>query len=196
MAFPLGVEGLYRLVQSYTYEGQTCQNGYWYQFTSGFSHSAAQLSAAFAADILPLLTVLRHTSITTDVLDVKNMGDGSDYFTFMYATGAGVNAGTSQSKFDAWSITLASANWLVGKGGKRYAGLTESMLDGGGVANSTVEADLDALAIALADPLINGGTTYMPVIVSPANTRHSGNLIEPIVAALAHYPKSTQNSRK
>lgn len=196
MAFPLGIEGLYELTQTYEYLGRRCQNKYWYLATEEVVHSASALLTRFAEDVLIYLPDLRHTSIGIDLLSAKNMGNGADFATLATDNGAGTNSGTQQSKFDAWSITLVTGNWLVGKGGKRYAGLTETMLDAGGVASAALEPVLDTLAAVLSNVLTGTGGQYTPVILSPANTRHEGDLIEPIINAIPNYAKSTQNSRK
>lgn len=196
MAFPLGVEGLYQVTITHTYFGQSCQNKFWYQFTTGFSHSAENLATGFINTVLGILGTIRSDDITADILDVKNMGDGSDFYQVLTTAGAGDDIGTPQSPQDAWAFTLATANWLVGKGGKRFVGVTESQLDMGGVADSATEALLEAVADVLDSPFTVTGNIYRPVIVSPANTRHAGDIIEPIVTCLPNFAKSTQNSRK
>lgn len=114
---------------------------------------------------------------------------------FHVFTGAvGEDVGAPLPAFFGLQFRLIANDTRIRKGRKIVAGISEAMVDSN-TWGSGYDVRVATAVAQLSASLLSHGEQLNPVLLSPANTRHTGDLISNITQAQA-VGWSTQNSRK
>lgn len=125
-------------------------NAFQYRYTGASATAQSSMESlcdAFVADTLPPLLAIQSTQMSYSGLRVRNLSNGLDiYETAIVASG--LVAGDAAPSFVALGITYYRETAITRNGGKRFAGLTESVVSGNSlaIANSYLTAIYDGLA--------------------------------------------------
>ncbi|MGH9459539.1 MAG: hypothetical protein ACRD2J_18030, partial [Thermoanaerobaculia bacterium] len=116
---------LYRLIDRQRHATDEAINVYFYQqFTE--AGEAADLGAAWEADVLAEILPLQNTGWQHDSWSILNLTDGIEFAEHSYPSPLfGTAAGGAMADFVAWSFLLRRSSLVTRHGGKRIGGLSE-----------------------------------------------------------------------
>ena len=160
---PLNTLYQLRMKQEWGTGGKPLESVYFFDHTAG-SGDWADLAAAFGASYVPAVNDLQATVVKNASLDVINLGEPTD-FGFLPVVGAGTFVGEVLPPFNAISYTLKVNTRAVAKGSKRISGIPEAVQNFGVISDAGYLADMEVLRLILSQELVDGGNTWLPVIV-------------------------------
>lgn len=172
----------YEVTLQQLYFGQECINRWNYQSaappsgTSGAYLCAVGMGAIADDDtpafdittILGKLQQLQSTSVTFVELVVKTLYSVTDFYTYSFPTGTvGTGGGEPMSPTMALGFSSDRTRANIRRSQKRFVGLTESVLDAGGVLSSSYATSAQVLGTMMGNPntvtLDGVTTTFNPV---------------------------------
>lgn len=153
------------------------------------------LTTAFIAEVLPLMLDVQHLTMEHQKMTVLNLTDNIGWADVdLIPDQQGVLGGEVEPPFVCYAFRKNRALRRVRSGQLRVCGVPEGAINYG-LAGPLVEDDLDQLAVALGETIIDGtGGSYVPVIIgkNPDGTVRDFAGIE----SVEFVSISTQNSRK
>jgi hypothetical protein len=174
---------LYEIVLTESYYEQTCINRWNYISSgtaTGITGSAALVAAMgfipvagdFVADtIAAKLQELQVESVTFEGMLSKSIqGDPTDFYDVAFPTGVQGGAGALQGlpPFNAWGFRTNRVRSDIGRGTKRFVGVSENAVQSGGAIEAGAAAVMQELADLMSDTLsyTGGGSTltFTPVV--------------------------------
>lgn len=177
-----------------TYRSQELVNRFFYQASDLYTGSLANMASAFYSVWNTYAAPIQSQELSYDhVIVAELFGDRQSYDNII-GSGNGSQAGAELPAFFGARFTLVPGNTRVKKGRKILSGILEEMVDLDGVA-AGYAASVAAFAGILSGSFSVSPIDFNPVLLSPANTKHTGNVIAAVVSA-AWTAWSTQNSRK
>ncbi len=184
----------YQLTLHQTFATQLVLNRFFYQTNGPYTDELIEAAENLSDALVPVIGNLQHESLDYDWAVLLELFGDRQQALFPFMTTTGLLSGNPLPAFFGSRYRLTCTDSRVRKGRKIFAAPTEDMvtLD---TMSGTYTAENAALCTALETPIVLGDFTWTPVLLSPANTRHTGNLIVPIYhAGWAGW--STQGSRK
>lgn len=155
-----------------------------------------QLADSFLAQVLPDVKTVLFASTVFNRLEVLNVLNGVDYLDrAITPVVIGERGGDPMPQFVSWGFRYARLNAGDRSGAKRFSTISETDVVAG-VATSAIQGGLDAVAAALAAPLVVGIIqTWFPEILvrTPLGTYPWSS--HPI-SGVQYKRVTTQNSRK
>lgn len=182
-----------QLTLKQTYLGQVCLNRYFYQ-GSDEAINPDNIAGAWGALFLPVLKPIQANDLTYDLINITALYGTRWSNDTPLVSEEGTNEGDPMPAFFGSRFKLFPAYSRIRKGRKVMAGVTESMVQGDDAAPGIVSALAD-VALVLDNSFVSDGITYVPVLISPANTRHAELSISTVTSA-QFVGWSTQGSRK
>lgn len=176
------------------YRSQQVVNRFFYKASGDYVESLADVLATFRQQwinvILPMFS-LSYTGYEYRILQLY----GAKQTDLLSAVGdSGQDNGAELPAFFGQRYRLYPADTRIRKGRKIFAGCTEAMVDGDSL-NAAYTVRATAICTFLSATMTIHEVDFVPALLSPANTRHTGNLTaEVTVATFVGF--STQNSRK
>ena len=184
----------YQLTFHQTFLGQLVLNRYFYQTNGPYTDEMSEAAESLSDSLLPVVSNLQHESLDYDWCILQELFGDRQQVLFPLTGTTGLLSGNALPAFFGSRWRLHCTDSRIRKGRKIYAAITEGMVEEDNISG-TYSTEQAALKAILQAPLVLGDFTWTPVLLSPANTRHTGNLIVPIYyAAWAGW--STQGSRK
>jgi hypothetical protein len=187
-------DNCFQLTHKQTLHGQLVVNRYFYQAASEFTGDPFDIITAFHAYAFSVIKYIQGNNLeyeSTHLLQLYGLKQSVEAF---YTGIHGDDGGAELPVFFGARFRLIPADTRVRKGRKIFAGITEPIVDGLGV-DAAYTARMTAIATFLESTIIIAGLAFTPVLLSPANTRHTGNNVVAIVDA-SYVGWSTQSSRK
>jgi len=175
-------------------QNQMIINRFFYQALGTYVSSPALIALTWYQDWVTYATELQTYLCTYEEVVCLQLASPGQQASYYPTAENGSDTGAALPAFFNHYFRAASVDSRIKKGRKALAGVTEPMVDGTGLA-SGFTALAAAFAGWLASPLLVGDDTFYPVLLSPANQRHTGNLSANIVSA-SWVSWSTQSSRK
>lgn len=184
----------YQFTAAYYYRSQLIINRFFYQASGDYVESLADLLAAlrigFVTYLLPMISD-QYTGYEYKILRLY----GDKQTDLLTAVGdVGGDNGAGLPAFFGYRYRLYPADTRVRKGRKIFTGVCEAAVDGDSL-NAAYTARATAISDWIVATLPVHAVDFVPVLLSPANTRHTGNLVAEITVA-SYVGFSTQNSRK
>lgn len=169
-------------------------NRFFYKSLGAYVSSPLAIAQAWYAEWVTYATTLQSYVCSYEEVAVLQLSSPGQQASHYPSAENGSDVGAVLPAFFAHYFRVVSVDSRIKKGRKAIAGVTESMVSGNSL-DGNYTAIAAAFAAWLASPLIVDTDTFYPVLLSPANTRHTGNLASDIVSA-TWAGWSTQNSRK
>lgn len=184
----------YQLTFNQAYKSQLVINRFFYQANGPVTDELNDVIEAMCDALLPTIENIQVGTLAYDYATLLELFDTRQSVQFSLTGETGLLSGDGLPAFFGARWRLSSTDSRLRKGRKIFAGITEGEVDGDALSG-TYTTEFAAVGTLLAYPLVLGDFTFTPVLLSPANTRHTGNLIVPIYhAGFAGW--STQGSRK
>lgn len=188
------------------YQGQACQNVFFYRKTTPHAVGDAQvLWAAFNTDVMNPLSLVQNTVVTYTGLSVINLADLSDYWSADPTAGTGaINSTSIAPRFVAYGFRYNRTTRAGRHGSKRFVGVAEELVAGGSTTlTSPLDVRVPALSAVLGGSINDGGLTFTPMIPrreidpDPPLGEEDYVLVDLLpVASVQFTGLTTQNSRK
>lgn len=177
-----------------TYRSQQVVNRFFYRTLDTYTGSLEAAAGGFYSWWAPLFTPFQSQECTYDSVIVRELFGTKQTFEYSTTGGNGSQAGNELPAFFGARFALLPSDTRVKKGRKIISGILEEMVDIDDVAAAYAD-EVAAIVAGLNDGFTAGGSTFVPVLLSPANTRHTGNLISGVLSG-QWKGWSTQGSRK
>lgn len=164
----MGLFDVYSIVDTSLYEGQVCQNAYFYQSQSDVgTPDASDVAAAYLGQMLPTIKTMQESDLVHTEIRVVNLFNDSDKFLQSISVPGTAAYGSDRLPvFNAIGFQLVGDNGAVRNGSKRYAGLDEGIQQNGVITNGTFITQANLVADLLFETLVHGIIpTFVPVIV-------------------------------
>lgn len=181
----------YRITLYGRINNQTIINTFAYAQLTG-TDNADNLFDLFEADVLPALYEIASASYVLDRVTVLNLEDATDF----WQTNVGVNgnvSGENMPTHDAWSFEWVTNRTDCKSGGKRIAGVIESVLNNG-IPSATFLIKLAQFMGACESNLVSANGTWRPCVVG--KRRGTLGLFNNFISGIRLVGCTTQNSRK
>jgi len=177
-----------------SYHQQLIINRWFYQAVALYTGDLDTLAEDWWAEWAQALADMQSENMLYEEARVLALfGDRQQGF-YTVQGGHGSLSGADLPAFFGSRIRLYPSDTRIRKGRKIYAGITEDMVAVDGMNGTYVTAS-GILNVLHTEVLDIGGLNFTPVLLSPANTRHTGDLIAQISSGVwAGW--STQSSRK
>ena len=194
MAIPTG--GLLKVRLLQTYGSQNLENVFWYwNVANNEPTSFVALAADFNLKIVETLKLTQDDGLAyNNVVFSTFFGTLPDLPVAPTST-TGTLVGEDTASFLAFAFRLNRSTKDTRNGSKRFAGLTEDRITGNFVDTGFTTL-MDAFAPQMALALDSGTNLYDPVIFSPPNMAHVGNLVNTIDSVTSIATVTSQRSRK
>jgi hypothetical protein len=180
------------LVQSYL--GENVVNRWFYICAEPYVGALSSIADAFQTLWVTVLQNIQSTGLDYTLVSVTELfGERQTYQEAITASGA-IDAGQDLPAFFGARYRLTPFNTRVRKGRKIFAGMKEGVVESNDIAAAYV-SNFASVALAMNDVLTAEGQDLLPSLLSPANTKHTGNVITQITTAIWS-GWSTQSSRK
>jgi len=152
-----------------TYLGQAITNVFHYRVTSVGSvvNSAQALNAGWTASVLPSLRAITNTGINYIDLYTVNLGNPTEMDTYILnVSGSLVAIASDQAtSYMAFAFKYERTSAMFRNGWKRFAGVSDTQLQGNGMAVSLVPFNALATALGLNLNGVGGpGWTFQPFV--------------------------------
>lgn len=185
----------YQVTLHQTFLSQLVINRWFYICAEPYVGALSSIVSAFVSKWLPLLGAIQSQHLTYDHVTVLELfGERQSYDEVLSSEEGDVTSGEDLPAFFGSRFKLVPFNTRVRKGRKIFSGLTEVMVQANDIAPTYVSAFAD-VALAMNDVITAEGQDLLPSLLSPANTKHTGNIITQITTA-SWSGWSTQSSRK
>lgn len=138
--------------------GQTCLNIFHFYQSLG-TNNADNLADAFETDYVAAIKAAVSSQVAFKTIEVKNLNNASDFYV-KTITGNGSVSGDCLPPQDAWSFTQSTTRTDTKSGGKRFSGVSETLL-GNNIVNFAGQIVLNALEAQLSRNLVVGGDTWL-----------------------------------
>jgi hypothetical protein len=204
----IGAEGLFTTMGFYdivwpncyqislfqSYLSQLVINRFFYQAEAEYTDSLAVIASTFWGMLdTPLSSLVAIDLTFTEIQVLELFGDEQQY-NGLLTDQVGLLAAPNLPAFFGSRIRFYPSDSRVRKGRKIFSGVVEDMVEENNL-KATYEAAMTNLLAALVATLSVSEISFTPVMLSPANTRHTGNVVAAITAA-QWAGWSTQGSRK
>lgn len=148
--------------------------------------------APVADTIMAQIVGIVSTSVILEGFEVRAIYDVADFYSSPFPAGAaGGASGTAMSPTAAYGFRTNRVVQNIRRGTKRFVGVSESFVDGGGVITSAMQEALGELATLMSATLTyddEGNTvTFVPVVVSKQEYEPSSGR-----TAYRYYPTLTE----
>lgn len=184
----------YQVTFRATFKSQLIVNRFFYKCAAEFTDPLSDLPELFTDELIPIIANIQHSSLVYNDCTVLELFDTRQSDQWPMVAMTGLLSGDPLPAFFGARWRLFCTDSRVHKGRKIFAGITEACVDGDNL-NGTYTAEWAAVSAKLAEVLIFGDFTFTPVLLSPANTRHAGDL-SPTLYYAGWAGWSTQGSRK
>lgn len=175
------------------YKLQTCINRFFYEAQNDLFNNETVLTD-FWAVFYAYLRSVQAAALTYDKLNITWLFGPRHSYDKVLSGQVGLASGEGMPAFIGSRFRLVPGYSRVRKGRKILTGVTEPMMEGDDLAAGYVTS-MGNLAGLMDDTLTLDGQSFVPVLISPPNTRHTTLEISPIVAS-SYVGWSTQSSRK
>jgi len=178
----------------FDYKGQLCINRFFYKASGDYVESLADVLLVFQSNFTTALLPFLSDQYTGYEYRILKLYDDkqTDLLSAVGDTGEEISAGLPA--FFGYRFRMYPADTRIRKGRKIFAGVVEAAVDGD-LLNGAYSARAAAVAAFIQATMLVHSVDFVPALLSPANTRHIGNLIAEITVA-QFVGFSTQNSRK
>lgn len=173
---------------------QLIMNRFFYQAQDDYSGDLGALGSAITGDIMTNLLPWVSDDLSFSICRTLELFGDRQYDDNLLSGVVGEDNGANLPAFFGARFTLYPANTRVKKGRKIFAGITEAMVEADGY-NSGYNTRVANMATILQATMTVSSIDFIPVLLSPANSRHTGDVITAIIAA-SWTAWSTQGSRK
>jgi hypothetical protein len=181
------------LVQSYL--SQLVINRWFYCCPEPYEGALSSIELAFEELWLPVLAEIQSTGLSyTNIIVTELFGDRQTLDTVLSAETGAVSGGEQLPAFFGSRFRLVPFNTRVRKGRKIFSGMRETVVQADDIAPTYVTPHAN-VALAMNDAIEAESQSLLPSLLSPANTKHAGNVITQINTA-SWTGWSTQSSRK
>jgi len=182
---------IFKVVASASYNGQECQNRWWY-FNTGGDGTADWLAEFFAEILLPAMATIQSSTLNYNYVAVTSLTGGGNAV-IPLTTLVGQQGGDWTPSHDAFALGLISGIPGMRGGRKAIAGVPEIGQTSGDV-NATFRIALDALAGAFAETIMDVAVEYVPILLRELVPQQSW--VVWWIADGIFRRMSTQNTRK
>jgi hypothetical protein len=187
-------DNCYQVTAKQSFMGQLVINRFFYVCPEPYEGSLVSIANYFAGNQVVVFKAwqsddLEYTSIIVNAL----FGERQSYEKVLSGV-IGEDNGANMPAFFAAQFRIIPLNTRVRKGRKAFAGVTEAMIDGNDL-NSAYAARFGSTAGQLYTVITAEGQDLLACLLSPANTKHTGNVITTALDA-DYVGWSTQSSRK
>lgn len=192
--YDIEFENCFQFTLRSSYLTQLCINRWFYQAVALFTGDMDALAYDWWAEwAQPLADMQSDEFLYLELRALALFGDRQQG-AYAISGGHGSLSGAELPAFFGSRVRLYPSDTRVRKGRKIYAGIIEDQVDGNTL--NAGYADENAILLAKHSEIIHlAGLDFNPVLLSPANTRHTGDVIAAVTQALwAGW--STQSSRK
>lgn len=184
----------YQISAVFFYKSQEIVNRFFFKSSGDYVESLQDVlenfQAGFVANVLPMVSD-GYTGYEYRIL--RLFGDRqTDLRSAVGDTGEDNGAGLPA--FFGYRFRLYPADTRIRKGRKIFTGVSEAAVDGD-TLNAAFTARAAAIAAWLTETRNVHEVDFVPMLLSPANTRHATNLTAELTVA-TYVGFSTQNSRK
>ncbi len=191
---PTTVDGLYEVILEQTIQGRNVKNVFHYLATLGQDDDQDLIATAFADDILPGLQVITSVGLTFDEVRVANLTGLLADFSLVPSTTGGNRVGSSTADFLSMPYRLIRTTKETRNGAKRFGGLLEEDIQGGGFT-AAYFIEMQTFAAILAGQISTTGIIAEPIVLRKPDVLGVWTYNEVSnVVAVNH--QTTQNSRK
>jgi hypothetical protein len=180
------------LFQSYL--GQLVINRFFYQSEAEYTGGLALIASGFWGMMDSPLSSLVAADLTFTEIQVLELFGDEQQYNGLLIDQIGLLASPNLPAFFGSRIRFYPSDSRVRKGRKIFSGVVEDMVEENDL-KSTYGTAMANLLAALVATLAISEISFTPVMLSPANTRHTGNVVAAITAA-QWAGWSTQGSRK
>lgn len=160
----MALNDIYQLKDSYTFLGQTMENVYYYQDTTG-GGTAADLLTAWLTDVLSVIRALQSTGVTHTRLQCVNGMDNDDQ-SVLDISSAGTFAGTTGAPDWAFALRRRTGGLGYRYSYKRYGGVSTAHITTAGALTATAINLVDAVAVAIGELVDGVAGDYRPVQIT------------------------------
>lgn len=117
----------------------------------------APITGAFpAGSLMEAIAALQADDVVYQEIEAKALYSVTDFYATPFPSGQrGVRTGEVMNNFESFSIRSSRVRTDIGRGFKRFAGVTEDRVNAGGVVASSAVADMQAIC-----DILNAGVTY------------------------------------
>lgn len=184
----------YQLSLHQTYHSQLVINRWFYICPEPYVGALSSVLAAFIAKWIDILQPIQSANLTYDKVVIAELFGERQTAEELVGEVGGNDQGQDLPAFFGARYRLSPFNTRVRKGRKIFSGQRESAVQGDDIdpVYVTVYADV---ALAMNDVITAEGQDLLPSLLSPANTKHTGNIITQITSCIWS-GWSTQSSRK
>lgn len=173
---------------------QVVINRFFYRATSTYSGALNDVVSTFRSLWNTYVPLVQTDELTCQELRILELFGDRQQAAIQGLGGEGQDNGAALPQWFAFTWRLWPSDTRVRKGHKRIAGVCEQAVDGN-TLNSGYQDRIDDITSFLANSLSVSGTEFLPTLLSPENSIHSGNLA-PAVAVAQFTGFTTQSSRK
>lgn len=192
--YDLEWEDCYQVSWLQHYRSQLCVNRLFYQAVDAVPVNLSDLADAAYTFWNTYAGPLQVQACTYDQVNVLALFGNKQGFQKYISGGNGADGGAGLPPFFGMRFRLLPDDSRVRKGRKILTGVSELMTDGEGLATA-YSTDVNDFETALQVGLLVNSQALQPVILSPGNNSHLGQIISEVLD-VQYAGWSTQNSRK
>lgn len=193
---PVPTGGLIKVRLLQLWKGQNIENVFFFwNAANNEPTSFVALGADFNLKIVETMKLTQDDELTYSSVILSTVLGTLPDLPISPTSAGGVLVGEATASFYAMAYRLNRTTKETRNGSKRFGGLHEGLVDGNFVTPAqTILMDTFAPQMALA--IDSGVHLYDPVIFSPPNLAHAGNLVNLVDSVTAFTTLTTQRSRK
>lgn len=185
---------VYQIVWKQTLFSQLIINRAFYQALGTFPGGLSDIAVAFEADWGSYMLPFQSDELTLTNVVVTEMWDERNTYDKPVSGGEGQDNGACLPAFFGYRFRLVPERTRVRKGRKIVAGVCEQAVDQNSL-NSAYSARIASATSFLQATRTIIDVDFAPVLLSPANTKHTADIVSFVVSA-EYMGFSTQGSRK
>lgn len=190
------VGDIYKLVTTFSYLGQVCQNRYYYkQISLEEDNEAEDVQNAWLLGVYPAMKAVQADDAVLFQIYTINLMNPVDFIESPITGATGDLTGPPMPPFVTWTYKLNRNDRTFRPGRKAVVGVTEDRVTEG-VADASIIDDLNDLAVAFGDILVTpiAGASMRPNLVREVVGLPPSASCQ--VTSAQYVAVSTQNSRK
>jgi hypothetical protein len=184
----------YQITEKQSLFGQLVINRFFFKSASEYTGSPVDIVTTWHTEYYNYVKEITGNNflfVSTQLLQLYGIRQSYEQF---HVGQTGDDGGAELPTFFGARFRLIPNDTRIRKGRKINAGVTEAMVSGLSI-DAAYAAAFAAVAYLYESNFVVGGITFSPVLLSPANTRHTGNVVSEVIDALwADW--SSQSSRK